>query len=61
LLVQVIEPKDLPDAPIDIFDNTFTWPHERYPLRPLGKLTLNKNVCSLNLPPFLMLTHMLAT
>jgi catalase len=47
LFVQVIEPKDLPDAPIDIFDNTFTWPHARYPLRPLGKLTLNKNVSKL--------------
>jgi len=43
LYVQVIEPKDLADAPIDIFDNTFTWPHAKYPLRPLGKLTLNKN------------------
>lgn len=43
LYVQVIEPKDLADAPIDIFDNTFTWPHEKYPLRPIGKLTLNKN------------------
>lgn len=47
LFVQVIEPKDLPDAPIDIFDNTFTWPHSRYPLRPLGRLTLNKNVSKL--------------
>ncbi|KAN0094041.1 catalase domain containing protein [Hyaloscypha variabilis] len=43
LYVQVIEPKDVKDAPIDIFDNTFTWPHEKYPLRPLGRLTLNKN------------------
>ena len=49
LFVQVIEPKDLPDAPIDIFDNTFTWPHAKYPLRPLGKLTLNKNVRNLAL------------
>jgi catalase len=49
LFVQVIEPKDLPDAPIDIFDNTFTWPHEQYPLRPLGRLTLNQNVSKLAL------------
>ncbi len=44
LNVQVIEPEDLADAPIDIFDNTFTWPHAKYPLRPVGKLVLNKNV-----------------
>ena len=44
--VQVIEPQDAPSAPIDIFDNTFTWPHEQYPLRPVGRLTLNKNVSS---------------
>jgi catalase len=44
LNVQVIEPEDLPNAPIDIFDNTFTWPHAKYPLRQLGRLTLNKNV-----------------
>ncbi|KAG4423220.1 hypothetical protein IFR04_003586 [Cadophora malorum] len=43
LNVQVIEPEDLADAPIDIFDNTFTWPHAKYPLRPVGKLVLNKN------------------
>lgn len=41
---QVIEPKDLADAPIDIFDNTFIWPHAKCPLRPLEKPTLNKNV-----------------
>jgi len=44
LHVQVVEPKDVKDAPIDIFDNTFTWPHEKYLLRPLGRLTLNQNV-----------------
>lgn len=42
--VQVIDPKDAPNAPINIFDNTFTWPHEQFPLRPIGKLTLNHNV-----------------
>jgi catalase len=44
LYVQVMEPHEVKDAPIDIFDNTFTWPHKKYPLRPLGRLTLNKNV-----------------
>jgi catalase len=28
---------------INIFDNTFTWPHEKYPLRQIGKITFNKN------------------
>lgn len=43
--VQVIKPEDVRDAPIDIFDCTFTWPHEQYPLRRLGRLTLHDNVC----------------
>lgn len=42
--VQVMQPEEAPNAPIDIFDNTFTWPHHLYPLRPIGRLTLNKNV-----------------
>lgn len=44
LYVQVIKPEDVAKAPIDIFDNTFTWPHEKYPLRRIGRLTLNRNV-----------------
>lgn len=41
--LQVMQPAEVKDAPIDIFDCTFTWPYEKYPLRRVGRLTLNKN------------------
>ncbi|OAA71507.1 catalase [Cordyceps fumosorosea ARSEF 2679] len=41
--VQVIRPEEVSSAPIDIFDNTFTWPHALYPLRRIGRFTLNRN------------------
>lgn len=44
LYVQVIRPEEVDSAPFDIFDGTFTWPHARYPLRRVGRLTLNRNV-----------------
>jgi catalase len=44
LSVQVMKPEEVKDAPIDIFDCTFTWPHDKYPLRTVGRLTLNENV-----------------
>ena len=28
----------------NIFDLTKVWPHAEYPLRPIGKITLNENV-----------------
>lgn len=43
--IQVIKPDEVKNAPIDIFDDTYTWPFEKYPLRLVGRLTLNKNVC----------------
>ena len=42
--VQVMTPDQAKQAPIDIFDCTFTWPHKEYPLRLVGRMTLNKNV-----------------
>lgn len=42
--VQVMTPDEAKSAPIDIFDCTYTWPHEKYPLRRIGRLTLDKNV-----------------
>lgn len=42
--VQVMKPEEVKSAPIDIFDCTFTWPYDKYPLRRIGRLTLNKNV-----------------
>lgn len=41
--VQVMKPEQVKSAPIDIFDCTFTWPYDKYPLRRIGRLTLNKN------------------
>ncbi|KAK5206785.1 catalase A [Exophiala xenobiotica] len=43
LYVQVMDSEEAASAPIDILDNTFTWPHRQYPLRPLGRLTLKQN------------------
>ncbi|KAK4071360.1 uncharacterized protein Triagg1_6021 [Trichoderma aggressivum f. europaeum] len=41
--IQVMKPEDVKSAPIDIFDCTYTWPYEKYPLRRVGRLTLNQN------------------
>lgn len=43
VFVQVMRPEEVSSAPIDIFDNTFTWPHDRYPLRRIARFTLNRN------------------
>lgn len=41
--IQIMDPKEAEKSGINIFDNTFTWPHHKYPLRPIGKITFNKN------------------
>jgi catalase len=41
--IQVMKPEDVKSSPVDIFDDTYTWPHEKYPLRRVGRFTLNKN------------------
>ncbi|KAI5460161.1 catalase [Mariannaea sp. PMI_226] len=43
VFIQVMKPEEVDSAPIDIFDDTFTWPFEKYPLRLVGRITLNKN------------------
>ncbi|KAF2151003.1 catalase-domain-containing protein [Myriangium duriaei CBS 260.36] len=43
LYVQVMKPEEASKAPFDIFDCTFTWPHAQFPLRRIGRLTLNRN------------------
>lgn len=48
--IQVMRPEEVMAAPIDIFDCTYTWPHEKYPLRRVGQMTLKKNVSKLNNP-----------
>ncbi|KAF9774186.1 hypothetical protein IL306_007862 [Fusarium sp. DS 682] len=42
--IQVMQPDEVKDAPIDVFDDTYTWPFEKYPLRLVGRITLNKNL-----------------
>ena len=44
LNVQVMTADEAENYHINIFDTTKVWPHSDYPLRPLGKLTLNRNV-----------------
>ena len=41
---QVMDPKDAEQYHWNIFDMTRVWPHKDYPLRPIGKMTLNENV-----------------
>lgn len=42
--VQVMDPKDAETYKWNIFDMTKVWPHKDFPLRQIGKLTLNRNV-----------------
>jgi len=41
--VQVIRPEEIAQAPIDIFDMTKVWPKKQYPLRKMGRVTLDRN------------------
>jgi catalase len=42
--VQVMTAEQAEQYRWNIFDDTKTWAHADFPLRPLGKLTLNRNV-----------------
>lgn len=42
--VQVMDPEDAESYKWNIFDMTKVWPHADYPLRQIGRLTLNQNV-----------------
>lgn len=42
--VQVMDPKQAGTYKWNIFDMTKVWPHQDFPLRQIGKLTLNRNV-----------------
>lgn len=44
LNVQVMEPEQAESYRWNIFDMTKVWPQSEFPLRPVGKLTLNENV-----------------
>ncbi|CAI7634292.1 unnamed protein product [Penicillium manginii] len=43
VFVQVMEPSEAENYRWNIFDMTKVWPHEDFPLRKIGKLTLNRN------------------
>lgn len=47
--IQVIKPEEVKNAPIDIFDDTYTWPYDKYPLRKIARFTLNKNVSNIDI------------
>ena len=40
---QIMSPEEADDYRFDIFDITKVWPHEDYPLHPVGKMVLNRN------------------
>lgn len=42
--VQVMQPEEAESYRWNIFDITKVWPHAEYPLRPFGKMELNRNV-----------------
>jgi catalase len=41
--IQTIAPTELAACPVNIFDMTKTWPKDLYPLRPIGRITLDRN------------------
>ena len=41
--IQTIHPSQLSSCPVNIFDMTKIWPKAQYPLRPIGKITFNRN------------------
>ncbi|WP_432537233.1 catalase [Kineococcus arenarius] len=44
LHVQIMEDHDHPELDFDPLDDTKVWPEEVFPLRPVGKMVLNRNV-----------------
>ncbi len=43
LNVQIMEDGEHPELDFDPLDDTKLWPEEQFPLRPVGKMTLNRN------------------
>lgn len=41
--VQVMSPEEAEEQDFSVFDLTKVWPHDKFPLRPFGKFTLNRN------------------
>lgn len=44
VFVQVMDPSEAENYRWNIFDMTKVWPHSDFPLRKIGKMTLNRNV-----------------
>lgn len=44
VFVQVMSPSEAENYRWNIFDMTKVWPHQDFPLRKIGKMTLNRNV-----------------
>lgn len=44
VFVQVMSPSEAQNYRWNIFDMTKVWPHKDFPLRKIGKMTLNRNV-----------------
>lgn len=44
VFVQVMSPSEAQNYRWNIFDMTKVWPHKDFPLRKIGKITLNRNV-----------------
>ncbi len=43
LCVQIMTPAMAETMPFDVLDDTKTWPEDRFPLQPIGMMTLNRN------------------
>lgn len=43
LCVQILDPKDVNSLDFDPLDDTKTWPEDKFPLVPVGVMTLNEN------------------
>jgi catalase len=46
--VQTMDPKQAEEYRWNIFDMTKVWPHKDFPLQQIGRLTMNRNVRSLD-------------
>ncbi|KAH8692706.1 catalase core domain-containing protein [Talaromyces proteolyticus] len=50
--VQVMTQEEVETYRFNVFDMTKVWPHADFPLRPIGKLTLNENVTNQLFPRY---------
>lgn len=60
VFVQVMDPKQAENYKWNIFDMTKVWPHTDFPLRQIGRLTLNRNVGGTGICEYEILTPSIA-